>query len=456
MRAFAGLLVALAPAAFCAACTAAGAAGAETVPAPAQTLAFPGAEGAGAHSVGGRGGRVLRVTNLDDGGPGSLRAAIEAEGARTVIFDVGGTIALRTPLRIRQGRITLAGQTAPGGGITLRDQPLLIEADDVVVRYIRARLGDVTGVEADALSIVRGRRIIVDHVSASWSVDETLSAGQQARDANGGVHDVTVQWSIISESLNTSAHAKGTHGYGSLIRAGFGARLSWHHNLWAHHSARMPRPGNYNGPEIDPAGPLMEFRSNVFYNWGGTRSGYNADEATHIAYNFIDNAYVAGPNSTRPIAFHESNRLARAFFAGNSMNGTIPADPWSLVTGVAVPANRLAQPVEVAPVRPDPAPSAYERVLAGAGASRFRDPVDARVVASVRSRGGTIIDTQSEVGGWPELARGTPWSDGDGDGLPDDWERRHRLNPNDAADGNADADGDGYTNVEEWLAELGG
>ena len=427
---------------------------ASAVSAPARVVAFPGAEGAGAYAAGGRGGRVLRVTSLEDSGPGSLRAAVEAEGARTIVFDVGGTIQLRTPLRIRNGRVTIAGQTAPGGGITVRDQPVLIQANDVVVRYIRARLGDATGVEADAFSIERGERIIVDHVSASWSVDETLSAGEPGRDASKGVRDVTVQWSIIAESLNGSGHAKGSHGYGSLIRAGFGARLSWHHNLWAHHSARMPRPGNYNGPEIDPTGPLMEFRSNVFYNWGGTRSGYNADEASHIAYNFIDNAYVTGPNSTRPVAFQESNRLARAHFAGNSMNGQIPADPWSLVTGVAVPANRLAQPIMVAPVRADPAPSAFARVLAGAGASRVRDAVDRRVIATVEQRGGAIIDSQNEVGGWPALERGTPWRDGDGDGMPDDWERRHRLDPASAADGNADQDRDGFTNLEEWLAEL--
>ena len=145
-----------------------------------QVVAFPGAEGAGRFARGGRGGSVIRVTNLEDSGPGSLRAAIEAEGPRTIVFDVGGTIRLRSPLRIREGRITIAGQTAPGGGITVRDQPLTIEADDVVIRFIRARLGDETGVEADAFSTVRGRRIIVDHVSASWSVDETLSAGERA------------------------------------------------------------------------------------------------------------------------------------------------------------------------------------------------------------------------------------------------------------------------------------
>lgn len=441
----------------CGGCATANSPGIEAarVEAPPQ-VAFPGAEGAGAYALGGRGGQVLRVTTLADSGPGSLRSAVEAAGPRTIIFDIGGTITLERPLRIREGRVTIAGQTAPGGGITLRNQPLLIEADDVVVRYIRARLGDVTRVEADALSIVHGRRIIVDHVSASWSVDETLSAGSPGTNPEGGVRDVTVQWSIIAESLNGSAHAKGSHGYGSLVRAGFGARLSWHHNLWAHHSARMPRPGNYNAPAIDPTGPLMEFRSNVFYNWGGQRSGYNADEATHIAYNFIDNAYVAGPNSTRNIAFHESNRIARSFFAGNSMNGAIPADPWSLVSGVAVAANRLAEPIAVAPVRSDPAPSAYERVLAGAGASRFRDSVDARVVDTVRQRAGAIIDSQDEVGGWPVLAAGTPWRDSDGDGMPDEWERRNRFDPRNPADGNGDRDRDGFTNLEEWLAELAG
>jgi hypothetical protein len=418
-----------------------------------RQLAFPRAEGAGAYALGGRGGRVFHVTTLDDSGPGSLRAAIEAGGPRTIVFDLGGTIVLRTPLRIRNARITVAGQTAPGGGITLRDQPLLVEADDVVIRYIRTRLGDIDRVETDALSIVRGQRIIVDHVSASWSVDETLSAGSPGTDPNGGVRDVTVQWSIIAESLNGSVHAKGSHGYGSLVRGGFGARFSWHHNLWAHHSARMPRPGNYNGPDIDPTGPLMEFRSNVFYNWGGGRSGYNADRATHIAYNFIDNSYLTGPNSQRPVAFDESNSLARAYFAGNSMNGAIPADPWSLVSGVAIPANRLAQPVDVAPVHADPAPSAFTRVLASAGASLMRDSVDERVIASVRSRGGEIIDSQTQVGGWPQLARGTPWRDRDGDGMPDDWERRHHLNPADASDGNDDRNHDGFTNLEEWLAE---
>lgn len=422
-------------------------------PDPGQQLAFPGAEGAGRFALGGRGGQVLFVTNLDDSGPGSLRAAVEAKGPRTILFRVSGTIKLLKPLVIREGRVTIAGQSAPGDGITLRDHMLQVSADDVIVRYIRARLGDESRTESDALTITEGRRIILDHVSASWSVDETLSASANYANADQGFYDVTVQWSIIAESLTRSLHAKGEHGYGSLIRGGRGARASFHHNLWANHSARMPRPGNYSGPDVDPVGAFFDFRSNVFYNWGRTRAGYNADKATLVRYNFVDNAYVAGPQSQKPIAFDESDTLARAYFAGNSMNGAIPADPWSLVTGIQPEGYRLTEPVDVAPVAPDPAPSAYARVLAGAGASKVRDAVDLRVVAGVRDRTGRQIDSQAEVGGWPELRSSPAPRDGDGDGMPDAWERTHGLDP-DTADANGDRNRDGYTNIEEWLADL--
>ena len=428
-------------------------------PAPRELVAFPGAEGAGRLAAGGRGGRVIRVVNLADAGPGSLRAAIEAKGARTIVFDVGGTIRLKKPLVIRNGRVTVAGQTAPGGGIAVRDHVFEIAADDVVVRYIRARLGDESGVESDAFTITRGSRIVVDHVSASWSIDETLSAGAPFRGPEDVLRDVTVQWSIISESLRKSVHAKGEHGYGSLLRGRFGAKMSFHHNLWAHHAARMPRPGNYLPPSQDSTGAFYDFRSNVFYNWGGSYSGYNADEgdkASHAAYNFVDNYYVAGPNSKKAIAFDERNPLARAWFAGNAMDGRIPADPWSLVSGLKDGAYRLSGPLVLGPVKRDPAPSAYRRVLAGAGASLVRDPVDARVIESVRARSGRHIDSQKEVGGWPELAPGTPRADGDGDGMPDSWERKHRLDPGDPSDGNADRDGDGFTELEEWLNALVG
>lgn len=421
-----------------------------------QQLAFPSAEGAGRFSLGGRGGQVIFVTNLEDSGPGSLRAAVEAKGARTILFRVSGTIKLAKPLRVREGRVTIAGQSAPGDGITLRDHPLEIEADDVVIRYLRSRLGDESRSESDAIWIQGGRRIILDHVSASWSVDETLSASANYTKPDQGFYDLTVQWSVIANSLTHSLHAKGDHGYGSLIRGGRGAKVSFHHNLWANHAARMPRPGNYSGPEVDPVGAFFDFRANVFYNWGGGRSGYNADTASLARYNFVGNSYIAGPQSKKNLAFEESNQLAKAYFAGNSMNGVVPTDPWSLVTGVQPEGYRLSAPIDVAPVRTEPASASYDRVLASAGASLARDAVDKAVIEGVRSRTGHHIDSQREMGGWPVLKSMPAPRDSDHDGLPDAWERRHGLDPHDARDGAADKDGDGYTNLEEWLAELVG
>ena len=431
--------------------------GAQSAFAQDALLAFPGAEGSGRYAMGGRGGQVLRVTNLNDTGPGSLRAAVEAEGPRTVVFDIGGTIRLASPLRIRRGRITIAGQTAPGGGITLRDQPLIVAADDVVIRHIRSRLGDESGVEADAVSIERGRRIILDHVSASWSVDETLSVGSRYDPPERGVYDVTIQWSVIAESLNASGHAKGEHGYGSLVRGGYGARMTFHHNLWAAHRARMPRPGNYNPASVDPEGPRIEFRSNVFYDWGGSRAGYNADTDSVSSYAFTGNSYIAGPDSEDRMAFEEEGGApARAWFEGNAMDGVVPADPWSLVEGAGRPDYRLPGRPHWADPTEEAAAEAKVRVLGRAGAGRIRDAVDLRVIDGVRSRTGRIIDSQAQVGGWPELEAGTPWIDGDGDGMPDDWERTQGLDPANGADGSLDRDGDGYTNLEDWLNSLAG
>jgi hypothetical protein len=422
-------------------------------PCTPDRLAFPGAEGAGRFSCGGRGGKILIVSTLADDGPGSLRQAVETAGPRTILFAISGTIKLTRPLRIREGRVTIAGQSAPGGGITLRDHTLEVAADDVVIRYIRSRLGDESKSESDAVWISGGRRIILDHVSASWSVDETLSASANYTRPGQGFWDLTVQWSIIADSLTHSLHAKGEHGYGSLIRGGRDSRISFHHNLWANHAARMPRPGNYSGPDIDPQGPRFDFRSNVFYNWGGGHSGYNADKATRARYNFVDNSYVAGPESQKPIAFEESNMLAKAWFAGNSMNGTIPADPWSLVVGVSPPGYRLPTPVDVAPVRADTAASAYRRVLADAGASRVRDAVDRKIVDGVRTRTGRQIDTQGQDGGWPVLITTPAPLDGDGDGMPDAWEQRHGRDPK-LDDSASDRDGSGYTAIEDYLATL--
>ncbi|MFC5346177.1 pectate lyase [Brevundimonas staleyi] len=416
-----------------------------------EIVAFPGAFGAGRGALGGRGGAVVRVTSLNDSGPGSLRAAVETEGPRTVVFDIGGTIRLATPLRIREPRITIAGQTAPGGGITLRGQPLLISTDDVVVRYIRSRLGDEDGVETDAVTIDRGSRIILDHVSASWSVDETLSIGSRDR----VIDAVTVQWSIIAESLNLSTHSKGDHGYGSLVRGNRGARFTFHHNLWAQHRARMPRPGNYLTPDVDPVGPYFEFTNNVFYDWGQGHAGYNSDRdpATVSTYAFVGNAYKRGPDSTGAVIFEEESSAAHAWFEGNSIDGVVPADPWAPVTGDDAPGYRLTALPAWAMGATETADEAYASVLARAGASRVRDAVDTRILAGVADGTGRIINSQTDVGGWPDLPPGTPWTDTDGDGMPDDWETAHGLDPA-TPDGAADRDGDGYTNLEDWLNSL--
>ncbi len=424
-----------------------------------QTPAFPGAEGFGAFAVGGRGGKVYEVTNLNDRGPGSLRAAVEAKGPRVVVFRVSGNVELKSTLAIRNPYITIAGQTAPGDGICLKNRALSIAADHVIVRFIRCRPGDNARAESDAISISSGRDIIVDHCSASWSVDETLSAS-----SSRGLGNVTVQWCIISESLNDSIHHKGAHGYGSLIRGGWGNGYTFHHNLYAHHSARLPRPGNYNNRTRDPKGFILDFRNNVVYNWGGSAAGYNADGSNGTdsitKMNFIGNYYKSGANSRGALAFSESSRSARAYFAGNSMNGTRPRDPWSLVTFRGFSAGQLeryrqSEPVPVPPVRTDDAATAYRRVLAGAGAALpKRDAVDARVVSDVENGTGRIINDEQDAGGWPALKSGEPPDDADHDGMPDKWEKARNLDPKDPSDGADDRDGDGYTNIEEYINAL--
>jgi len=438
----------------------------------ARTLAFPGAEGAGQYAQGGRGGAVYKVTSLEDSGDGTLRAAVEAKGARTVVFDVSGTITLKTPLKIENPQITIAGQTAPGDGITLRAQPLIIAADDVIVRYVRSRLGD-SGAQADAMTVTKGRNIIIDHVSASWSTDEALSLSSRFNPPENGFYDVTVQWSIISESLDRSTHEKGRHGYGTLIRASNGAKISFHHNLWAHHQARMPRPGNYKDVSLDPDGPIIDFRNNVFYNWGGDpeanhtkdgplagtgridklAAGYNADTNAAVTVNFINNTYKRGPDSRANLIFCEHDQAARAFLAGNAMNGKVPADQWKLVACDPPSAYRLKSPAPIAEPTTEPANVAYKRVLARAGASKTRDIVDKRIVTEVRTGRGRIIDSEKSVGGWPTLRSRPASPDTDGDGMPDAWERKHKLDALDPTDGPSPASA-GYTNLEQYLNAL--
>lgn len=426
------------------------------------TRAFDGAEGFARHARGGRGGRVYTVDRLDDDGvPGSLRHAVEARGARTIVFAVAGTIALRSPLRVEQPRLTIAGHSAPGEGITLRDQPLVINADEVIVRYLRSRLGDASGVvDGDAVWIAGGHHVILDHVSASWSTDETLSIAPRRAGGDVPLGDISVQWSMISESLNASNHPKGAHGYGSLVRGWRGSRFSFSHNLWAHHRARMPRPGNYLASADDTLGALMDFRNNVFHNWGASpvsadgspavdAAGYDVDADSRVACNFIGNAYRRGADSRAALAFFEANRGARAHFSDNTMDGHLPRDPWALVRGGDWPGYRQASPIGDVAERAEPAARAERRVLAGAGASFARDAVDRRVIEDLRAGRGRLIDSQDEVGGWPELRTGPALPDSDGDGMPDAWERRHGLDPLAVDDGRPDRDG--FTALERYL-----
>jgi pectate lyase len=416
--------------------------------------AFPGAEGFGAFSIGGRGGRVIKVTNLNDDGLGSLRAALRAQGPRTVVFDTSGIIQLERDIVLKAGFVTIAGQTAPGGGITLKNHGLVIKADEVIVRYIRSRPGSEKGAETDAISIQAGQNIIIDHCSTSWATDETLTVSPDTKTGLKTIDNVTVQWSMITESLNDSVHSKGQHGYGSLVRGSAGARYSMHHNVWAHHKARMPRPGNYVGPKEDPLGPLFDFRNNVFYNWGGAASGYNADAESVSRYNFVNNYYLRGPDSTKSLAFNERSANSMAHFSGNHMNGDLPADPWSLVRFADERQSGADEPFPVAAVETQPADNAFKDVLRWAGASLARDPVDKRITDEITNRSGSLIDSASEVGGWPEHLTEMPRPDSDGDGMPDDWETPRGLDAMHAGDGASDPDGDGYTNLEDYLNSL--
>jgi hypothetical protein len=422
--------------------------------------AFPGAEGFGANSIGGKGGRVIEVTNLNDSGSGSMREAVEAEGPRIVVFRISGTIALKTILEITNPYITIAGQTAPGEGICLKDNELTIAADQVIVRYIRSRAGDKVSKENHGFNIIAGKNIIVDHCSASWAIDETLSAA-----TSGQLGNVTVQWCIISESLNNSVHAKGPHGYGSLIRGGWGNGYTFHHNLYAHHSARNPRPGNYNDRSKDQQGFILDFRNNVIYNWGGRYAGYNADGSNKAnsltKMNFVGNYYRRGYNSTDNIAFSESTTCNKAYFSGNCMNGSFPDDPWSLVifsnfSEEQKAAYKQTVPIQVAQVKTDDAIAAYKRILADVGAAfPERDAVDNHIINDVINGTGRIIDSQDEVGGWPELKSATPPKDSDHDGMPDEWEIAHGLNPNDDSDARkTNLKSEYYTNIEVYINEL--
>lgn len=419
-----------------------------------NVLAFPEAEGFGAFAKGGRGGEVYHVTTLDDKGPGSLRWAVEQKGPRTIVFDISGTIQLKNTLRIENPFVTIAGQTAPGDGICIRDDALVVETHEVIVRYLRCRLGD-QGDDGDALSINEGKNIILDHCSASWSLDETLSAST----GEPTLSHVTVQWCFITEALNPE-----NHGYGSLIRGTGGAKYTFHHNLYAHNRGRNPRPGNYNhNPHTeDPDGLLLDFRNNVIYNWSGSYAGYNADEESVTHLNYVGNFLIPGPNSENSgKAYRTGSPYNQAFFEGNVYDYEIPGNQWELVifnsswTPETIKTYKQQQPFDTGPIHKEDAWTAFHRVMASGGASLpNRDDVDTRIVDKIQRKTGKIINSQEEVGGWPPLDTLPPPKDTDQDGMPDLWEIAHKLDPQNPEDRNGDEDGDGYTHLEEYLNAL--
>ncbi|HOL31363.1 MAG TPA: hypothetical protein PK052_05215 [Anaerohalosphaeraceae bacterium] len=427
--------------------------------------AFPTAEGYGRFAIGGRGGRVLHVTNLNDSGPGSLREAVESTGPRTVVFDVSGLISLNSKLIFRSENeyLTIAGQTAPGKGICLRNYTFGgMGGRDTVVRFIRLRLGDLTGQTMDGMGLAGCNDCIVDHCSISWSIDEAFSSR--------GAGNITLQRSLISEALNIAGHShysSGTgHGYAGSIGGNIG---SFHHNLLAHNAGRNWSLAGGVDQANRHAGRL-DIRNMVVYNWNHRTTDGGAKEVQ-----FVNNYYKPGPASQiltylNPQFENPAFGPQQYYVEGNMMEGIAgPEGPEGPFKGMHI-RGRQDAPVTVSKpffesyVRTHSAKEAYENVLADVGCNvPVLDDHDKRVIQEVRE--GTAIykgsksqlpglpDSQEDVGGWedyPEIHRPADW-DTDGDGMPNKWEIRQHLNPHDPTDGTIDPDSDGYTNLEEYL-----
>lgn len=457
--------------------------------------AFPGAWGGGIYSFGGRGGRVIVVTSLADSGPGSLRDACETVGPRIVVFNVAGIIRLQDKLSIRAPYLTLAGNTAPGDGVCIAGATVEIDTHDIVIRHMRFRRGetDVTD-RNDSLGGNPVGNIMIDHVSASWGLDENMSLYRHMHTPGGGGRplklptvNITIQNSIFSEGLNTYHHA-----FGSTIG---GLNSTFHHNLWANNSGRNPSVGMYGD---------FTFANNVIFNWvhrtidgGDHRSSYT------ILNNYLKPGPATPDNAVRRrILKPESNRdkghedeFGKAHVNGNLVDGDerISKDNWD--GGVQPDCQRPTETVlsEIrsnatfahAPLPMQNAKEAYDSVLSQAGAVLpIRDAIDSRIVQSVRDGVSTarvlpetrnqlvqppykdcdiekqlalvskgIITHPDQVGGYPDY-RGTPYADGDGDGMPDSWESAHHLDPKNPKDATADLNGDGYTNIEDFINGL--
>ena len=436
----------------------------------AEIPAFPDAQGGGMYSFGGRGGTVYVVTNLDDRGPGSFREACEAGGPRIVVFNVAGIIKLKERLIIRAPYITIDGGSAPGDGVCIAGDTVELETHDVIIRHMRFRRGATwVGDRNDSIGGNPIGNIMIDHVSASWGLDENMSMYRHMYQPPDGSKElklptvnITIQNSIFSEALDTYEHA-----FGSTIG---GYNSTFHHNLWACNTGRNASVGMIYD---------FNFVNNVVYNWRHR----TVDGGDHRSfYTIINNYFKPGPVTPKdaPISHRllkpearrdkEFNKdFCKAYVAGNIVEGNerVTRDNWD--GGVQVEREDGYDPAEILPmVRSEkpyphsyleiqPAEEAYKTVLANAGATKpRRDPVDERIVKMVRTgtvtyeEGKGIITDISQVGGYPEY-RGEPYADADSDGMPDVWEQKFGLDPQNSADAAADLNGDGYTNIEEFL-----
>ena len=447
--------------------------------------AFPGAEGFGANAKGGRGGDVYHVTSLADDGPGSLREGIDsASGPRTIVFEVGGEIKLKSRLIINKDNLTIAGQTAPGDGITIRDRSVdIAKAHDIVIRFVRMRRGDIdilasgkpTGsVGLDTVSIDDSEDVILDHVSLSWSCDELFGIVQN--------RNVTVQWALMAEPLgDPKLHPYGDeHAYGLNTSAN---TLTLHHSLLANYVMRGPQfeandASNNQGYHVQ-----MEAVNNVFFDYERSGSRYttgietNPSAASNIdfLFHFRKNLYL-NPNGSRAEIHaelkHGVTDQVKVHVAGNigPNRPTDTGNEWAIVwTSNADPSDVIANAssdvkaqmsntplfAPEIPVTEQSALDAYEAILQQVGMWKKRDLVDERILQNVVARKWSdYLHSQAEVGGFPALQSGTPAVDADRDGMADAWEVGAGLDPSDSSDGAGDLDGDGWTNLEEYLADL--
>jgi pectate lyase len=414
--------------------------------AQAQSLpAFPGAEGYGALARGGRGGRVLFVSNRNDSGPGSLRAALEASGPRTVVFRVGGVIRLRRTIEVREPYLTIAGQTAPGDGVVLVGAGIRIRASEVVVRNLRLRVGDEpAGQEPssrDGLSVMGFpgrpvRNVIIDHCSVTWAIDENASVYQ--------AENVTVQWTLLAEGLEHSLHPKGRHGNGLLLAEG-ARNVSVHHSLLAHNGYRNP---------LVKGNTAVAFTNNLVHNWGRAALLFeDTSSAGPLAAVVAQNVFTRGPSTSVPMAVrvHRTTNPASRIFLGRNSGVGQP------VVEQPVVISRPALAAAAVPVPDEPLEQLRTVVLAGVGAvAPARDAIDRRIVGTVQTGSGRLIDRVADVGGWEVLSRwnvGVPAADADQDGIADSWEQTRGLSPANSSDAQR-VSPSGYPWLEVFLDEL--